>query len=396
MVLHYMDNETLIRLSTYTKNWPEPKKTEFFGFIKSDKYEDPDPSAIDELTKLEDFVETRNDWYTKEEKEKKKKGGKRTPKVQTEEGSSSQPQKKRKKKAFETMLVDEPKEDETEANVEEDHEPLSLETDQLMKDIDDTFEAGKSASKVVVDDEEKSLYGSEDDIDAQVERWISENYGPREREREQQKKRKRSTDDDDETYVPPENAQVVSPPSSGGRKKSTSRKRVITPASRKLKFTFKINPPTEPQSKPPSPPPQNKPPSPPPQQASPEHVQSPQSSPQQHTSLPIHEQTQITSPHIQQTPPVHSTPGSSGFANFPPILDDITLEKLDDFSFMNDDLVKKLQKKVDEVSNEKKKLEKRVKSVESENSSLLKRIETDQVDVDILKVRVADLEEEKS
>ncbi|MFS7912680.1 hypothetical protein Hanom_Chr02g00132761 [Helianthus anomalus] len=27
MMLHHMDNETLIRLSKYTKNWPEPKKT---------------------------------------------------------------------------------------------------------------------------------------------------------------------------------------------------------------------------------------------------------------------------------------------------------------------------------------------------------------------------------
>ncbi|KAJ0726677.1 hypothetical protein HanPI659440_Chr12g0473061 [Helianthus annuus] len=208
MVLHHMDNKTLIRLSKYTKNWLELKKTEFFGFIKSDKYEDPNPvnhlkwrndaemkekNAIDELTKLEDFYETRNYWYTKEENEKKKRGGKRTPtlKVQTEVGSSSQPQKKRKKKAVETMLVDEPEEDETEANVEEDHERLSPETDQLMRDIDDTLESMKSASQRVVDVEEKSLSGSEDDIDAQVERWISENYDPRERERERATKEKK-------------------------------------------------------------------------------------------------------------------------------------------------------------------------------------------------------------
>ncbi|MFS8034197.1 hypothetical protein Hanom_Chr17g01578401 [Helianthus anomalus] len=71
MMLNHMDNETLIRLSMYTKNWLKRKKTEFFGYIKDDKYEDPDPSAADELMKLEDFVETRNEWYTKEEKEKK-------------------------------------------------------------------------------------------------------------------------------------------------------------------------------------------------------------------------------------------------------------------------------------------------------------------------------------
>ncbi|KAJ0539150.1 hypothetical protein HanHA300_Chr08g0283091 [Helianthus annuus] len=45
---------------------------------------------------------------------------------------------------------------------------------------------------------------------------------------------------------------------------------------------------------------------------------------------------------------------------------------------------------------EKKKLEKRVKAVEAENSSLLKRVEVDQADIDILKVRIAELEEEKA
>ncbi|KAM0054300.1 hypothetical protein Hdeb2414_s0006g00193391 [Helianthus debilis subsp. tardiflorus] len=72
LVLNHMDNETLIILSKYHKNLPEPKtKTEFFGFIKDEKYEDPDPvnhlkwrndaemkekSAADELTKLEEFI----------------------------------------------------------------------------------------------------------------------------------------------------------------------------------------------------------------------------------------------------------------------------------------------------------------------------------------------------
>ncbi|KAJ0719862.1 hypothetical protein HanOQP8_Chr08g0294021 [Helianthus annuus] len=84
LVFNHMDNETLIRLSKYHKHWPEPKtKTEFFGFIKSANYEDPDPvnhlkwrndeemkekSAADELTKLAEFKETRNEWFTKEEK----------------------------------------------------------------------------------------------------------------------------------------------------------------------------------------------------------------------------------------------------------------------------------------------------------------------------------------
>ncbi|MFS8008095.1 hypothetical protein Hanom_Chr14g01268721 [Helianthus anomalus] len=212
------DNDLL-----YHKNWPEPKtKTEFFGFIKDEKYEDPDPvnhlkwrndaemkekSAIDELIKLEEFVKTRNEWFTKEEK--KKRDRKITPKVQDEESSSSQPQKKRKKKVVETMLVDEPKEDETEVE--------------------------KAAGEKVGDDKETSSSNEEEsDIDAETEQWIKENYDPRDRVK--QKKRKRNADDDDETYVPPENVQVISQPSSGSRKKSTSRKRVLTPATGKLKF----------------------------------------------------------------------------------------------------------------------------------------------------------------
>ncbi|MFS7967002.1 hypothetical protein Hanom_Chr09g00780611 [Helianthus anomalus] len=143
-------------------------------------------NAIDELTKLEDFVETRNDWYTKEEK---KKGGKRTPKVQIEEGSSSQPQKKRRKKAVETMLVDEPEDDQTEANFDKDQDQLSPETEQLMRDIDDTLEVGKLASQKVGADEEKGLSGSEDEVDAEVNRWIKENFDPRDREKQKKKKK---------------------------------------------------------------------------------------------------------------------------------------------------------------------------------------------------------------
>ncbi|XP_022015044.1 eukaryotic translation initiation factor 5B-like [Helianthus annuus] len=148
------------------------------------------------------------------------------------------------------MLVDEPEVDETEANVEKDQDPLTPETEQLLKDIDDTLEAEKAASKKAVDFEEKSSSGAEGDTDDEVDRWIKENYDPKDREK--QKKRKRSSD-------PPEDVQ-----------------------------------------------------------------------------------------------------------------------------------------KVDEVISEKKKLEERVKSVESENSSLLKKIEADQADIDILKVRIAELEEEKS
>ncbi|XP_022040813.1 histone deacetylase HDT2-like [Helianthus annuus] len=64
---------------------------------------------------------------------------------------------------------------------------------------------------------------------------------------------------------------------------------------------------------------------------------------------------------------------------------------------------KEVTEKVEEVlvenkklEDREKKLEKRVKSIEAENSSLLQRVESDQADIDILKVRIAELEEEKA
>ncbi|XP_035843966.1 pre-rRNA 2'-O-ribose RNA methyltransferase-like [Helianthus annuus] len=81
----------------------------------------------------------------------------------------------------------------------------------------------------------------------------------------------------------------------------------------------------------------------------------------------------------------------------------ISLEEIGDFDFANNEQVKKLEKKVEEVLVEnkrlvdrEKKLEKRVKSVEDENSSLLKKTEADRTEIDILKVKVAELEEEKA
>ncbi|KAM0031142.1 hypothetical protein Hdeb2414_s0017g00505221 [Helianthus debilis subsp. tardiflorus] len=183
LALYHMDNDTLIILSRYHKKRPEPKtKAESFGFIKSANYKDPnlvnhlkwrndeemkEKSAADELTKLAEFKETRNEWFTKEVKEKKKKGGKRTPKVQIEEGSSSQPKKKRQKKTVETLLVNEPEEDEIEADAERDQDPMSPETEQVLENIDYGLETEKAAGEEG-DDEEKSLSDSEVD---ETERW---------------------------------------------------------------------------------------------------------------------------------------------------------------------------------------------------------------------------------
>ncbi|KAJ0801730.1 hypothetical protein HanPI659440_Chr03g0120481 [Helianthus annuus] len=81
----------------------------------------------------------------------------------------------------------------------------------------------------------------------------------------------------------------------------------------------------------------------------------------------------------------------------------VSLEEIGDFDFANVAQVKNVEKKVDDVSVENKKLvnrekilEMRVKNLESENKSLLKKVESDQTEIDILKVRVAELEEEKA
>ncbi|MFS7980221.1 putative transcription factor bZIP family [Helianthus anomalus] len=112
-------------------------------------------------------------------------------------------------------------------------------------------------------------------------------------------------------------------------------------------------------------------------------------------STPTHEQPVTTSPHILQTPPtsqppVQTAPGSSGLKDFLPVPENIALEDIGDFNFVTDDLRKKM------LEDREKKLEDRVKTVEAENSSLLKKIEADQAEIDILKVRIAELEEEKA
>ncbi|XP_022007499.1 inner centromere protein A-like [Helianthus annuus] len=310
-------------------------------------------SAAYELAKLTDFKETRTEWFLKEEK--KKRSRKTTPKVQVEEGSSSQP-KKRQKKVVEKLLVDEPEEEEPVADAEGDHVRLSPESEQLLKSLKESFEAEKAAGENEGDNEEKSSSSSSESEIDKTERLKRIKLNPKHASKPKQP-------------TPPE--YQPSPPHQ--------------------------SPPYE------SPPKQTSPPPPHQQQQSPPHSLS-----QIHSSTPTHEQPVITSQHILQTPPttqpqVQTTPGSSGFKDFPRVPENIGLEDIGDFSFVNDELVKKLQQKVDDVlvENKKlidreKKLEKRVKTVEAENSSLLKRVEADQADIDILKVRIAELEEEKA
>ncbi|MFS8023876.1 hypothetical protein Hanom_Chr16g01456641 [Helianthus anomalus] len=389
----------IFRGVTYHTNHPEPStKAEFFGFIKDKNYQDPDPvehqnwrneeemkeaGYAAELKILENFKETRNEWFL--EGEKKKRSRKATPKAQKEEGSSSKPQKKHQKKVVETMLVDESEE-----------EDEAVDEEKVAGDEgDDVENSSSNSSEEEIDETERAKR-----IQAEVEK-------------ETQLKRKRREDKDDELYNPSPEQVIESqtPPSSGGRKKASAKKKVMSPqaARRKLivrlpKRTLKTKssqPPSPPQSPYKSPPKQPTPPQ------SPNHSPLHFSPPRQ---TPIQEQPVFTSQQIFQTPtstqpPVQTTLGSSGLRNFPniPVNVNIGLDDIGDFDFANNEQLRRLEKKVEEVLVEskrlvdrKKKLEKRVKFVEADNSSLIKKVEADQTEIDILKVKVAELEEEKA
>ncbi|XP_035838836.1 glutamic acid-rich protein-like [Helianthus annuus] len=422
-----MSNDTLKQLVRYHPNHPEPTVgAEFFGFIKDANYVDPDPvdhqnwrneaemkEAVyaEELKILKDFKNTKNEWYVKETGRRRRKA---TPIVQKVERSSSQP-KKKQKKAAKTSLIDEPEEDETVVAAEEDpfnvDEHMLFDTDVLetgptvVAEVDQVVnvEAQKGKDKVVDDIEE-------DDVDKDTTSSSSS-----------------SEEEVDETEQHVSESQ--SPP--GGRKKAGARKKVISPKIRKV--TPKISKPkivlkkkqTKETRKPPTPlheqtPPQSPIQSPPRQPTPPQHSSPPkQPTPPRHLS-PLHlspppQQTLFTSQEIFQTPPLTQgqlTPGSAGFRNFPNIPSNlnVSLDDVGDFDFANTSQVKNVEKKVDEVIAENKKLatenkkvicrerilEMRVKRLENDNKELVKKIDSDQSEIDILKVRVAELEEEKA
>ncbi|XP_021995464.2 mental retardation GTPase activating protein homolog 4-like [Helianthus annuus] len=161
--------------------------------------------------------------------------------------------------------------------------------------------------------------------------------------------------------------------------------------------------PTPPQSPIQSPPRQPTPP----QQSSPPKQPTPPRQPS-----PIHQtppqQPFVTSQEIFQTPPLtQMQPGLSSRGLYTP---QDNLLDVGDFDFSNTSQVRNVEKKVEEVvaenkrlaaenkkvSDREKVLEIRVKKLEIENKELMKTIDSDQSEIDILKVKVADLEEEKA
>ncbi|XP_022024605.1 glutamic acid-rich protein-like [Helianthus annuus] len=360
-----MSNNSLKQLARYHPNHPEPKTVaEFFGYIKDVNYVDPDPvnhqnwrneeemkeaAYIDELKTLEEFKTTRNDWFVKETR---RRGKKVAPKSQEGEGSSSQPKKKQKKVA-KTLLIDEPEVEEPVVTAEED--PYA-DIDQVMLNVDDLVseqaanveaEKEKVIEDIEGDDVDKdttsSSSSSDDEIDeAERLRRIQEAT-----EKEKQLRKRKRQEKDDVAYVPSPKHVYESQSPSSGRKKAGARKRIVSPKI--MKVTTKI------------------------------------------TKLKI-----VLKKKPSKEPSLHIPPDN--------------LEDIGDFGFANDEQVKKLEKKMDDVFNEnnvlaaeskkiadrEKILEMRLKKLESENKSLLKKIDKDQTEIDFLKVRVAELEEEKA
>ncbi|KAJ0551070.1 hypothetical protein HanHA300_Chr07g0252971 [Helianthus annuus] len=443
LVQAHMSNNTLKQLVKYHPNHPEPDLViESFGFIKDVKYVDPDPVDhqnwrnqeemkeafyTDELKILENFKTTKNEWYVKESGRRRRLA---TPTAEQGEGSSSKPKKKQKKKA-QTMLVDEPEDDLPIVDVEKEQEvtageDLLFDADVLETGPDFvanvvqsvTAEIQKEKEKIVDDfegdDVDKDTTSSSSSSDDEV---VDENERQRRMKEEIEKekllrKRKRLEKDDDAPYVPSPEHATESQSTPKVRKKVAGRKRA-TPKVRVSKRPQKIvqKPPTPPhEPTPPQSPIHQSPPRQPthPQQSSPPRLPTPPRQPSPISQSTPPQQTFVTSQDLFGTPPLSQMqPGSSSRGLQTP--QDNLLE-IGDFGFPNNDQVLKLEKRMDDVIAENKKLavenkkvadrEKllaaRVQKLESENKELVKKVEADQTEIDILKVRVAELEEEKN
>ncbi|KAJ0564037.1 hypothetical protein HanHA89_Chr07g0269781 [Helianthus annuus] len=443
LVQAHMSNNTLKQLVKYHPNHPEPDLViESFGFIKDVKYVDPDPVDhqnwrnqeemkeafyADELKILENFKTTKNEWYVKESGRRRRLA---TPTAEQGEGSSSKPKKKQKKKA-QTMLVDEPEDDIPIVDVEKEQEvtageDLLFDADVLETGPDFVANVVQSVTAEIQKEKEKIVDDFEgDDVDKYTtssssssdDEVVDENERQRRMKEEIEKekllrKRKRLEKDDDAPYVPSPEHATESQSTPKVRKKAAGRKRA-TPKVRVSKRPQKIvqKPPTPPhEPTPPQSPIHQSPPRQPthPQQSSPPRLPTPPRQPSPISQSTPPQQTFVTSQDLFGTPPLSQMqPGSSSRGLQTP--QDNLLE-IGDFGFANNDQVLKLEKRMDDVIAENKKLaaenkkvadrEKllaaRVQKLESENKELVKKVEADQTKIDILKVRVAELEEEKN
>ncbi|XP_022031674.1 glutamic acid-rich protein-like [Helianthus annuus] len=386
-----MDNDSIRALAKYHPKHPEPTKSaELFGAIKESSYQDPDPenhehwrteeerkekSYDEELKILKSFISKRSEWFLKEEK---KKSRKTTPTVKSGEESSSQP-KKKQKKATSMSLIDEPDEDVPATNVEKEQEVSSAENIEINADLfttDTDFvenvvqtvttDIQKEKEKVIDDiegddvdkDTTSSSSSSEDEV---VDEFERQRRMEEEIENERLlRKRKRQEADDDAPYVPSPEHVTESQSTPKVKRKAGGRKKA-TPMIRISKKPQKI-------------------------------VQKKQ--------LEKESQKPPTPPHIFGTPPLTQVQPGSSSKGLPTPQDNL----LDvDFDFANNSQVLKLEKKIKNVIAENKRLAAenqkatdREKLLVNRVQELEKKVETDQTEMDILKVRVSELEEEKN
>ncbi|MFS7904594.1 hypothetical protein Hanom_Chr01g00037951 [Helianthus anomalus] len=448
LVQAHMSNNTLKQLVKYHPNHPEPDLVvESFGFIKDVKYVDPDPVNhqnwrnqeemkeafyADELKILENFKTTKNEWYVKEYGRRRRLA---TPTAEPGEESSSKPKRKQKKKA-QTMLIDEPEDDIPAVDVEKEQD---VNVEDVPSNTDDLFDVGmfetgsdfvanvvQSVTAEIQKEKEKIVDDIEgDDVDkvttssssSSEDEVVDEHERQRRMNEEIEKeklirKRKRQEKDDDAPYVPSPEHVSESQSTPRGRKKAVVRKRA-TPKVRVSKRPQKIvqKPPTPPhEPTPPQSPIHQSPPRQPtpPQQSLPPRLPTPPRQPSPIPQLtPPQQPTLFSSQDIFGTPPLSQLqPGSLSRGLQTP---QDNLLDAGDFDFANTSQVRNVERKVEEVAENKKLaaenkkiadreklLEVRVKKLESENKELVKKVEADQSEIDILKVRVSELEEEKN
>ncbi|XP_022019242.1 glutamic acid-rich protein-like [Helianthus annuus] len=340
-----MDNESLKQLARYHLNHPEPStKAEFFGFIKDKNYQDPDPI---------DHQKWRND---KEMKEKSY-----ADELKTLEGFKETrnewflKEEKNKRSGKSTPKVQ--AEEGSSSQPKQKRQKKNVET--MLVDESEEEDEGEAEAEVNVEGdvrlspESAKLLKSLTDYNAETEKTAGD-----EGDNEDKSSSSSSDEDIDET----ERAKRIQ--AEIEKEKQLKRKR------KEDKDDELYNP-------------------------SPEHVIESQTLPSSGGRKKTSARKSVTSSKAARRKLI--------VKNFPNNPVNIPLDDIGDFDFANNEQVKRLEKKVEEVliENKKlvdreKKLEKRVKSVEAENSSLLNKVEADQAEIDILKVKVAELEEEKA
>ncbi|XP_021995944.1 pinin-like [Helianthus annuus] len=391
LVQAHMSNNTLKNLVKYHPNHPEPDLViENFGLLRDANYVDPDPEnhqnwrnqeemkealyAV-ELKILQSFKPTKNKWYVKESGRRRRFA---TPVAEGEEIPEMNVENEQETTGAENIVI----------------ETYLFTTEAYF--VDNVVETGtsdvqkekeKELDDVEGDDVEKDTTSSSSSSDYEVIDAKERERRMREEVEQERLIRKRKREEkEDAPYEPsPEHIKVSKRP-------------------QKIRQTHSTPPrqPTPPQS---------------PIRQSPPRQPTPQQSPRQPTPQ------RQPSPLFQSTPPPHqpyyslqdlfgtppltqAQPGSSSRGL--PIPQDNLLDV--DFDFANNSQVLKLEKRIDDVMAENKKLadeckkiadrEKtlagKVQRLEGENKVLTLKIEVDQTEIDVLKVRVSELEEEKN